>query len=156
MNKFFLVVVLAISSFLLPGCDWIRAQLGMATSIELEVARKKNIVAATELAQINALKTAKIDSLALEVKDSVRNVVVNRFHIIMGSFKDSTNARKMADLLTKNGYKPTLFLSKNGSTMVSASSFNNQSEANKELNNLLEKDFTPDDIWVYETNQKFH
>ena len=74
----------------------------------------------------------------------------------MGSDKNPANAKKMFDILTNNGYKPTMFDLKNGYKMVSAASFNSEADANVEKKNLKEKEFTPDDIWVYDINQQRH
>jgi len=97
----------------------------------------------------------KGDTLTKVVKDSVI-VPQERFHIIVGSFKDSTNSKKMVDMLTKNGYRPTLIQLKNGYTLVSAASFNNQADASKEMYKIMKMDFAPEDIWVYDNNQKLH
>lgn len=172
MNRFYLVVILVFTSFFLTGCDWIRTQLGMMTSTELEAVKQQKQDAANKQVAKDSLKMAHLDSLAVEVKDSIGSVInnisdkvseiitkddlSNRYYVIMGSYKNHANSKKMVDILTDNGYKPTVFDLKNGSKMVSAASFNSQSDANKELKNLLDKDFTPEDIWVYDINQKLH
>jgi hypothetical protein len=172
MKKFYLVVILVLTSFFLPGCDWIRTQLGMMTSTELEAAKQQKQNAANMQVAKDSLKMAHIDSLAVEVKDSIGSAINNitekvsdiiskedysdRYYVIMGSYKNHANSKKMVDMLTENGYKPTVFDLKNGSKMVSAASFNSQADANKELKNLLDKEFTPEDIWVYDINQKLH
>ena len=106
MKKSNLVVILFCFSFFLSGCDWVRAQLGMPTSRELDVVRQKTLLTKTLLTKVDSL-AIKGDTLTKVVKDSVI-VPQERFHIIVGSFKDSTNSKKMVDMLTKNGYRPTL------------------------------------------------
>jgi len=154
MKKSNLVVILFCFSFFLSGCDWVRAQLGMPTSRELDVVRQKTLLTKTLLTKVDSL-AIKGDTLTKVVKDSVI-VPQERFHIIVGSFKDSTNSKKMVDMLTKNGYRPTLIQLKNGYTLVSAASFNNQADASKEMYNIMKMDFAPEDIWVYDNNQKLH
>lgn len=149
MKKSNLVVILFCFSFFLSGCDWVRAQLGMPTSRELDVVRQKTL-----LTKVDSL-AIKGDTLTKVVKDSVI-VSQERFHIIVGSFKDSTNSKKMVDMLTKNGYRPTPIQLKSGYTLVSAASFNNQADASKEMYKIMKMDFAPEDIWVYDNNQKLH
>jgi hypothetical protein len=80
----------------------------------------------------------------------------DRFYVIVGSFKDPVNSEKMFLFLSKNGYKPKLIEFKNGYKLVSAASFMTQGEASKEMLKIMDTDFAPEDIWVYDTNQKLH
>jgi hypothetical protein len=80
----------------------------------------------------------------------------DRFYVIVGSFKDPLNSEKMFLYLSKNGYKPKLIEFKNGYKLVSAASFMTQEEATKEMLKIMDTDFAPEDIWVYDTNQRLH
>ncbi len=163
MRRLNLVVFLVGISFLLSGCDWVRGELGMPQSSDLKVAREKKIAAAAEQAKKDQARIKMMDSLAavadtLSAKqDSLKNTIAvtasdtqGRYHVIMGSFKDSLNCSKLSSILIKHGYKPSLVKLKNGYTLVSAASFNNQGDANREMQKILDTDYAPDDIWVYD------
>lgn len=99
---------------------------------------------------------ALADTLSLR-QDSIKKSMApqvtepqGRYLVIMGSFKDSVNCGKMTSVLIKHGYKPSLVKLKNGYTLVSAASFNNQGEANREMLKILDTDYAPDDIWIYD------
>ena len=79
-----------------------------------------------------------------------------QFYVIVGSFKDESNASKMDGYLLKNGYKPIRLEFKNGYKVVSSGAFSNANEAYVAMRKLLELDFSPEDVWVYDTNQKLH
>ncbi len=74
----------------------------------------------------------------------------------MGSFKVQMNSQKMMEFLLNNGYKPSKINFKNGFTLVSAASFDTLQEAINEMHSIMDKDFSPDDIWVYDLNQQIH
>jgi len=180
MRKSNLVVLLVFFSFFLSGCDWVRLQLGMPTSRELEAKKSANLFAAEQRTkdsllnvQIDSIAKASADTTALsqQVKDIISSagttVVSNvaeipkadyndRFYVIVGSFKDPVNSEKMLLFLSKNGYKPKLIEFKNGYKLVSAASFTTQEEASKEMLKIMDTDFAPEDIWVYDTNQRLH
>jgi uncharacterized protein YceK len=79
-----------------------------------------------------------------------------RFYVIVGSFKDEGNVAKMDGYLSKNGYKPIHLNFKNGYKVVASGAFANANEAYGAMRKLLELDFSPEDVWVYDTNQKLH
>lgn len=160
MRKLNLVVILFLFSFLLSGCNWIRTQLGMPTSSELDMATQANLYAASEAASYDSLQKVKADSLALA--DSLKKAEIPvtdfkyRYHVIVGSFKVQMNSQKMMEFLLNNGYKPAKINFKNGFTLVSAASFDTLQEAINEMHSIMDKDFSPDDIWVYDLNQQLH
>lgn len=205
MRKSNLVILLVFFSFFLSGCDWVRFQLGMPTSRELEAKKNANLFAAEQRLkdsllklQIDSIAKASADTAALsqqvreilsgagaavagdvkeiakDVKDAAGNVADktkdvmqqtniipkadynDRFHVIVGSFKDPINSEKMYLFLSKNGYKPKLIEFKNGYKLVSAASFMTQEEASREMLKIMDTDFAPEDIWLYDTNQRLH
>ncbi|OFY43219.1 MAG: hypothetical protein A2X18_09260 [Bacteroidetes bacterium GWF2_40_14] len=215
MRKSNLVILLVFFSFFLSGCDWVRFQLGMPTSRELEAKKSANLFVEEQRLkdsllrlQIDSIAKASADtaSLSQQVRDIVRgagaavtgdvkeiakdvgevsgniaekaksvvqpinnvtkptNKIVeipkadysDRFYVIVGSFKDPLNSEKMFLYLSKNGYKPKLIEFKNGYKLVSAASFTTQQEASNEMLKIMNTDFAPEDIWVYDTNQRLH
>ncbi|EKD31465.1 MAG: hypothetical protein ACD_77C00325G0004 [uncultured bacterium] len=79
-----------------------------------------------------------------------------RYYVIVGSFKDDANAAKMDSYLLKNGYKPIRLEFKNGYKVVSSGAFSDANEAYTATRKLLQLEFSPEDIWVYDINQKLH
>jgi len=215
MRKSNLFILLVFFSFFLSGCDWVRFQLGMPTSREIEAKKSANLFIEEQRLkdsllrlQIDSIAKASADTASLsqqvreivrgageavagdakEIAKDVRVVTGNiadkakstvqpsnsatkpanniteipkadysdRFYVIVGSFKDPSNSEKMFLFLSKNGYKPKLLEFKNGYKLVSAASFTTQAEASKEMLKIMDTDFAPEDIWVYDTNQRLH
>jgi hypothetical protein len=164
MRKSIIVSLFVVTVFSLSGCDWIRGQLGMPTSADLESVRKMQSVSVEDT--IVASVTDSIDSLASA--DTLKNdspgkqqvlqqtARQKRYFIITGSFKDPSNAQKMAETLKKNGYTPVDLKLKNGFVMVAAGSYDTEADAGKEMKRMLEKDFSPGDLWVYDANTNKH
>ena len=148
MRKSVIISLIVASVLSISGCDWIRGELGMPTSADLDAYRSSKYVSKVDTSVIPAADSTSADSL----KPSVEK----RFYIVAGSFKDASNVKKMEDILKKNGYTPLSFAMKNGFTMVTAGGFDTEAEASKEMRFLLEKDFSPEDLWVYDANTKKH
>ena len=82
--------------------------------------------------------------------------LTTRYYVIVGSFKDDANAAKMDSYLSKNGYKPIRLEFKNGYKVVSSGAFSDANEAYTATRKLLQLEFSPEDVWVYDVNQKLH
>ena len=125
---------------LISGCDWLRSTLGMPTSKDL--GRVQTEVRMKHLA--DSLNTIVKDTVSVRdsqnLKSSLPSVAPSQltaqFYVIVG--------REQA-LMLKNGYK-----------VVSSGAFSNANEAYVAMRKLLELDFSPEDVWVYDTNQKLH
>lgn len=158
--------------FLLGGCDWVRSTLGMPTSQDLAKLRNDAMLAAAANSAAAQKDTIAVtaDSLATgdtlsgapqPVTTPVTAVVPSatsaaRFYVIAGSFKEEANAAKMDGYLVKNGVKPIRLMFKNGYIVVASSAHENANEAYAAMRKLLELDFSPEDVWVYDTKQKLH
>ena len=157
MKKSAVVPLIIATLLLISGCDWIRGQLGMPTSSELDALRRSRNTTQVQIDTQSKTfeKSGKTDSTltSVENKDSVLH---NRYYIVAGSFKDQNNARKMEDILRKNGYTPVTLEMKNGFSMVTTGAFSSENEAMKEMNLLLEKEFSPGDLWIYDANTNKH
>ncbi|GAB1473036.1 hypothetical protein MASR2M69_04770 [Bacteroidota bacterium] len=193
--KFFLTLMAAI--MIVTGCDWIRMQLGMATSEDIanlkkerqyddsvrmmndSIAMKGNTgdmstsggynVKITDTAAFNEPKVdtsvkaetvKQPEPVAVQeqkpVPAPVQSNPVNRYHVIVGSFKDHTNAAKMAEYLRGKGYNPSLMDFRNGFRVVSAASFPQMGPAFTEMYKIADMNIIKDDIWVYDIRQKLH
>lgn len=168
--------------FLLGGCDWVRSTLGMPTSQDLDklrynammakaadsaAAARKDTIAVTadslahadSLSSVNQQKTensANTQASVPSITQPTQKAMPARFYVIAGSFKEEANAAKMDGYLVKNGVKPVRLLFKNGYIVVASSAHENANEAYAAMRKLLELDFSPEDVWVYDTKQKLH
>jgi len=95
-------------------------------------------------------------AISSTTKNTPSQIITARFYVIVGSFKDESNVAKMDGYLSKNGYKPIHLNFKNGYKVVASGAFANANEAYGAMRKLLELDFSPEDVWVYDTNQKLH
>jgi len=186
--KIFLTLMAAI--MIVTGCDWIRMQLGMATSEDIANLKKErqyddsvrmmNDSAALKgntgdmstqgsyslkISDTSAFNEQKSDTTvkADTVKKAeptqttpVQTTPVNRYHVIVGSFKEYSNASKMAEFLKGKGYNPTMMDFRNGFRVVSAASFPNMGPAFTEMYKIADLGIIKDDIWVYDIRQKLH
>lgn len=161
MRKSVIISLIVASVLSITGCDWIRGELGMPVSADLDAYRSSKYVSKVDTSVIPVTDSTSVDSLskqttAVPAADSVKPSVAKRFYIVAGSFKDASNVKKMEDVLKKNGYTPLTLAMKNGFMMVTAGGFDTEAEASKEMRFLLEKDFSPEDLWVYDANTKKH
>lgn len=86
----------------------------------------------------------------------VNNSADYKFYVIAGSFKEDANAQKMVNYLKKGNFKPIVLNFKNGFKVVASGGFNNANDAYNERRKLLEYDFSSEDVWIYDINQKLH
>lgn len=161
MRKSVIISLIVVSVLSITGCDWIRGELGMPDSADLDAYRSSKHVSKVDTSVIPVADSTSADSLSkqvntLPVADSVNTSVVKRYYIVAGSFKEASNVRKMEDILKKNGYTPLSLEMKNGFTMVTAGGFDSEIEAIREMRFLLEKEFSAEDLWVYDANTKKH
>jgi len=101
-------------------------------------------------------QAVKPASTAVNTTKIAPSQITARFYVIVGSFKDESNVAKMDEYLSKNGYNPIHLNFKNGYKVVASGAFANANEAYGAMRKLLELDFSPEDVWVYDTNQKLH
>ena len=79
-----------------------------------------------------------------------------RYHVILGSFKVEDNAGKMDAMLKNNGYTPRVIKFNNGFSAVSAASYDNYRDALRAMYDIMEFEYCPEDVWIYDLNQKMH
>ena len=153
-----LISVLMVSLFILTGCDFFRSLVGKPTSEDMERMRLE--------AQLEAQRKREQDSIAkvnemlaqqqraLAEQNSLERT--GRFHVVMGSFKVPENAEKMKNVLEKKGYSARIIPFNNGFDVVSAGSFDKFIEAVRTMDELIELEICPDDIWVYDRTYNLH
>ena len=93
-----------------------------------------------------------------QTQTSAHTIVgTNRFHVIVGSFRDPQNAQKMMKKLSDHGFNPAQFHLRSGYVAVSAGSFNNIEEARTSGRRMRETStLCPNDFWVYDVNRGLH
>ena len=158
------LVVLLVTMTLLSGCDFFRSLLGKPTSEDLElIAYQKEAAAKAKADSINNI--IKADTLiadnekAVESKSIVKQPSSDfnyRYYVIVGSFKNYANAERFSEILLKKNYDVKNFKFKNGYNMVSIFGSIDYYEAHKKLNEIMESEICPDDIWIYDTAQQLH
>ena len=146
----------------LSSCEWFN------TSILGNPSKK-------EITERIAKEKARADSLARELNDCTTNLAVYQqtttatttetkldsdplhYHVVVGCFLMPENAANMMALLRNRGYQPKEFKFATGYACISAQSFSTLTEAYNAMARMLRHDdFCPDDVWVYDTNQRLH
>ena len=157
--KFVLLSLMAVC--LLSGCDWVKRQLGMATSED--IARMKmelELKAANEKRIKDSIETARLDSLKRVVEEMEKGMpyakLDKQFYVVLGSFKKDFNAENMVNALNKAGYSPVRIALLNGFDMVAAVGCNTLQEACAELKKIEDNDLCPYDVWIYNIEQGLH
>ena len=142
----------------LQGCDWIKGQLGMPTSGDINKMRFEIQQQERERMAQEAAKAQRVaDSLALvEAAAAQHKSAVDGFYVVLGSFKVHKNADALEAIVKKHGYSAEKILMKNGYMMVAIGGFSNFNQAYKELEKIGELDFCPYDLWVYSASQGLH
>lgn len=176
------IVLSIVLVFFLSSCDQIRGVMGMATSADIEKARKELAVKkAKEQSIVDSLAVLQQDTLLQNSTDATAsmgaenpaagNAVPNgttegdmgytgaldqRYYIIIGSFKQDHNTRSMLAFLKKQGYHPVKIPLKNGYDMVSLCGYDSYAGARDEIAKIEQWEICPYDVWIYDINQKLH
>jgi len=160
MRKF-TYIVLAISMLLsLNSCEWVNTTiLGNPSKAEIakkhqeENARKDSLARIEREAAMAAQRQTQEETKTRKQETEPGK----RFHVIVGCFRVSSNAERMISLLISQGYQPKSFELYNGFNCISVQSFDSLREAYNTMTELLRySDFCPDDVWVYDINDKLH
>lgn len=151
-------VGMLLALLLFTGCDWVKKQLGMPTSEDLEKMkmemeqkelREKQIKDSIEAARLNSLRLA-------QEKDIPYSKLDNKYYVIMGSFKEIANADILKAELEKIGYTPVRIALKNGFDMVALAGFDAYGQAVAEISKIEDNDLCPYDVWIYDVEQALH
>lgn len=141
----------------MQGCDCIRGQLGMPTSGE--IARMEQQMRIKEEQQKAAQEREHFvqDSLA-KVQQEMKAKAVEGYHVIVGCFKDYSNADAMEKRMRDSGYNALQIPLKNGYMMVSLGSMERLADAVRLMEKVSEdpKISYYDEIWVYGASQGLH
>lgn len=158
MKTLKLTVLLLMLMSLFTGCDFFRSIMGKPTSKDIEnmkIAAQKQKQEAKRIRDSIDFIRAEEARLAEEAL-AAKNNLDSRYYIILGSFKIESNATNFLQLLAEKGYTTQNIKLKNGYDLVSAAGFDNFRAAYNEMQKLLEFEFCPEDIWIYDTAQDLH
>ncbi len=151
---------LLIAALLFTGCDFFRSLVGKPTSKDIERMKQEALAKARkqrELDSINNAKALELERARIEAENAnLLDETAGRYHVIIGSFKVEGNAVQFLERLEKDGYTPRKFRFNNGFDLVSVGVYNNYREALKAMNDVLEYEKCPEDVWVYDINQNLH
>ncbi len=164
-----LTAAIVLSCLLLAagGCDFLRSVSGRPTSRDIQ---KKAELIQRELDR----KTASLDSMKLvekQLKDSLayldslrqlRGTLLNpsklgglfttklesRYYIVIGAFRERTNAESLVKKVSSRGYPATLISFRNGFNVVGVCPSGDPGKVYDSLKKIREEDFCPEDVWI--------
>lgn len=58
--------------------------------------------------------------------------------------------------LKRTGYTPRVIKFNNGFEVVSVAAYNNYHDALRDMNEIMEYEFCPEDVWIYDIRQNMH
>ena len=152
-----LIMTLAAAAMLLTGCDFFRSLVGKPTSKDLERMRQEALEQERlqrEQDSLNRVRALELEQARIAAENSLENA--GKYHVILGSFKVEGNAEKMYAMLEKNGYKPRVIEFNNGFEAVSVAAYNDYREALRAMEDIMEYQFCPEDVWIYDVSQNMH
>lgn len=168
MMKRTVILTLLFSAMLFSGCDMFRRLAGRPTAEELDRMRLEM------MAEKEAEHQARIDSLrqvekmltdSLSVLDSLKQLhgtILNpsemgglfttrleaRYYIVVGSFRNRSNAESLLNDVSAKGYSPVLINFRNGFNAVGISPASSLKEVLASLKKVKTEDFCPSDVWI--------
>lgn len=163
-----LLFLSVLSLLSLSGCDMFRRLAGRPTAKELEQLKVEALKRqeAVHMARIDSLKKVeKTLSDSIAVLDSIRQLhgtILNpseigglfttkldfMYYIVVGSFKDRTNAESLLLDAKDEGYQPVLISFRNGFNAVGIAPANDLFHIFQSLKQVRTEKFCPDDVWI--------
>lgn len=163
-----LVILMAVSMLILTGCDFFRRLAGRPTSEDIENRKLEILLAqeAAEQARLDSLRREQqmvLDSIA--ALDSIKQqggTILNpsklgglfatkleaRYYVIVGSFRQRTNAEALVNRISDHGYSPALISFRNGMIAVGVCPVNTLPDALTSLKTVKSEEFCPSDVWI--------
>lgn len=171
-NKYIVFSVLAATVILVSGCDLFRTIAGRPTSSDLDGMRaelvRRQEAEKQALAEQAALEEKRIaDSIAvaaaLDTLESMggilrspeklgglssSTVLDSKYYIVLGSFKEASNASRYAERIINAGFPAKVITFRTGFNSVGVSPSDNPAEFLKSLREVKKQDFFPGDFWI--------
>lgn len=170
-NKFLVFSAFMLMAAVCCGCDMFRSLAGRPTTSDIEAMR-------VELRAREAAEQARLDSLervrrqaaeaariaaAADSLEAMKGYLrtparfgglasgsepASKYYIVLGSFRDRTNAAKYCEKLAAGGYPAEAVSFRNGFTAVGACPTDDPSEVLASLRRLKGESFCPKDVWI--------
>lgn len=161
------LLILTLALPLLAGCDFFRSVVGRPTSGQIAEKRaaleREEAERQARLDSVKNFEEALLDSLASV--DAIRKgngavigaggldgvaaaALAHRYYVMVGTFSQSGNARRIADAAVAKGYEATLINYRNGFVAVGLSGSDSIPEAYAALQVIRGEDFCPPDVWI--------
>lgn len=168
MKKSSLLLVL-LTLTVITGCDFLRAVAGRPLSRDIEKKRIEIIKAEEEAlqARIDSIRTAgeKVVADSLAAMDSLASygVMISgpdrlgglagtellcRYYIIVGAFRESSNARKLFDAAYDKGFHPVLVSCRSGMVAVALCPSDRIAEIEASYRQLRQDPICPKEAWI--------
>lgn len=168
-SKVLVLSSLVVAVAMLSGCDLFRRIAGRPTSSDIEGMRVE-IIEAEQLAareafvadSLRKVEESRVDTLA--VLDSIRgevnmygpsrlggadkSVLNRQYYIVIGAFKDKSNADRLASKVTEAGYPATVIPFKNGMNVVGICPTDDVKTVHDCLKEVKRESFCPKEAWV--------
>ena len=142
----------------LTGCDWVKGSLGMTTSEDIAI-MKEQLAAKEAMEQQRLQQEARMkfveDSLA-QAEAARKEQKIEGYHVIIGAFKDYSNAESLEKFVQGLGYEPIKIMLKNGYMMVSVGGYGSVEEAVAQIRKIESLEVCPYDVWVYPAHKGLH
>lgn len=173
MKKTAILALLA-AALLLSGCDFFRSIAGRPTAEDIKLRReavhlRKTAIAAQEQARKDSLRLVEkavkdsVDAVAalaeknvkilpLSALGGVNGDFTNSYCIIVGSFRTTVNAERMASKIEDAGYSPVVLRLRNGMSAVSLFPCDRIAELVAAYDKVKSENFCPDDAWILKNN----
>lgn len=139
----------------LQGCDWVKGQMGMPTSDDIE-RMKLELLQQEELKRQEAARAQRIQDSLKRAEELASVPKVDGYYVVLGSFKDHRNAEALDKLVKGFGYHSEQILLRNGFMMVAVGGHSTYSQAYRTMEKIGEQDFCPYDMWIYGASQSLH
>lgn len=167
------VSCLVIAIFTLDGCDVLRKIAGRPTSADLDLIRIEILEEESAAAAEEARQKAYEDSVELarqsalrsqELLDSLRSsgsvitpaklggldtsALDGEYYIIIGAFKNESNAQRLADKVLAAGYPAQVIRLKTGMNAVGICESDDAETVSRWLKKVRHEPFCPKEAWV--------
>lgn len=168
MKKSSLLLVLLMMT-VITGCDFLRAVAGRPLSRDIEKKRIEIIKAEEHALQahLDSIKMANEKAVAdsLAAIDSLTSYgvmmsgpdrlgglagteLMNRYYIIVGAFRESSNARKLFDAAYDKGFHPVLISCRSGMVAVALCPSDRIAQLEASYRKLRQDSICPKEAWI--------
>lgn len=153
--KRYLVIIFAGLLLTSTGCDKIRNLNPFRKKVDhelIERQRQDSIRQAQEAEELRIQQEEEQARLeeARRIEEEARLKALNKYHLIVGSFKVPSNATRYHEKIRSKGYDSQIILAKNGFHLVTMHSYDNFRSAVNELRNMTRAGEY--EVWLYVQN----